>query len=146
RRASRFPTRRSSDVCSSDLTYLTDALTDHAIDLVRTHDGRRPFFLHLAHYAVHVPLQAPAELVEKYERKAREQGLDPESGVEDGEFHTMWGSRDKRIRRRTVQSHPVYAAMIENLDTNVGRLLDAMEAEGILEDTMIVFTSDNGGL
>ncbi len=48
--------------------------------------------------------------------------------------------------RRTVQSHPVYAAMIENLDTNVGRLLDAMEAEGILEDTMIVFTSDNGGL
>src|SRR5699024_6473772 len=127
-------------------TYLTDALTDHAIDLVRSHDGERPFFLHMAHYAVHTPLEAPRDLVEKYERKAQQLGLDPEAGLEAGEAHAMWGKRDQRILRRTVQSHPTYAAMVENLDTNVGRLLDALEEAGVLDDTMIVFTSDNGGL
>ena len=127
-------------------TYLTDALTDHAIELVRTHGGERPFFLHMAHYAVHTPLEAPQALVEKYERKADALGLTSESGLEEGEAHTMWGRRDERILRRTVQSHPTYAAMIENLDTNVGRLLDALEHEDLLEDTLIVFTSDNGGL
>lgn len=127
-------------------TYLTDALTDHAIELVRTHGGERPFFLHMAHYAVHTPLEAPRALVEKYERKADALGLTPESGLEEGEAHTMWGRRDERILRRTIQGHPTYAAMIENLDTNVGRLVDSLERENLLGNTLIVFTSDNGGL
>ena len=127
-------------------TFLTDALTDHAIDLVRSHDGQRPFFLHMAHYAVHTPLEAPRELVEKYERKAQALGLNPDTGLEEGERHAMWGRRDQRILRRTVQSHPTYAAMVENLDTNVGRLLEALEEAGLLDETLIVFTSDNGGL
>src|SRR5699024_8737945 len=68
-------------------TYLTDALTDHAIDLVRSHDGERPFFLHMAHYAVHTPLEAPRDLVEKYARKAQQLGLDPEAGPADPAPH-----------------------------------------------------------
>src|SRR5699024_3289076 len=109
-------------------------------------DGDRPFFLHMAHYAVHTPLEAPRDLVEKYERKAQQLGLDPEAGLEAGEAHAMWGKRDQRILRRTVQSHPTYAAMVENLDANVGRLLDALEEADVLDETLIVFTSDNGGL
>lgn len=127
-------------------TYLTDALTDHAIQLVRDHDAERPFFLHMAHYAVHTPIEAPRPLVEKYERKARALGLDPDSALEEGESKPMWGQRDQRIVRRTVQSDPTYAAMIENLDINIGRLLDALLEAGFYDNTLIVFTSDNGGL
>lgn len=127
-------------------TYLTDALTEHALQLVRDHDGARPFFLHMSHYAVHTPIEAPAELVQKYERKARDLGLDAVDAFEDGDFKTMWGRRDERIIRRTIQSDPTYAAMIENLDTNIGRLLDALQDAGEDDNTLILFTSDNGGL
>lgn len=127
-------------------TYLTDALTEHAAQLVRDHDDDRPFFLHLAHYAVHTPIEAPAPLVEKYRRKAHDLGLHAIPALEQGEFKTMWGRRDEPIVRRRIQSDPVYAAMIENLDSNVGRLLDVLEEQGVFDDTLIVFTSDNGGL
>ena len=50
------------------------------------------------------------------------------------------------IRRRIIQSDPAYAAMIEALDTNIGRLLQTLQDEGLADDTLVVFTSDNGGL
>ncbi|MGB4135568.1 MAG: sulfatase [Microbacterium sp.] len=125
--------------------YLTDRLTSEAIRLIENADDE-PFFLNLWHYAVHIPLQAPAALVEKYERKRRELGLDRIDPFEEGEEFPVWHLRDERIRRRVVQSDPVYAAMIENLDSNTGRLLDVLERKGIAENTIVVFTSDNGGL
>ncbi len=131
-------------------TYLTDHLTDRAIGLLRGRDRTRPFLLNLWHYAVHTPVQAPARLVEKYRRKAAALGLDRCDAFVDGGEMPMLPMRPgqpmARIRRRVVQSDPIYAAMIENLDANVGRLLDALAAEGLAEDTLVVFTSDNGGL
>ncbi|WP_232820238.1 sulfatase [Brachybacterium sp. YJGR34] len=127
-------------------TYLTDALTDHVLALIREHDGERPFFLHLAQYAVHAPIQAPEELVAKYRRKAQALGLDRVDPFEVGERKPMWGQEHQRVIRRTVQSDPAYAAMVENLDTNVGRVLDELREQGLAEDTIVVFTSDNGGL
>lgn len=131
-----------------DGEYLTDRLTDEAIRLVERHGGhdRRPFFLHLSHYAVHTPTQGPAELVEKYREKAQRLGLDTVSQFEDGDYHPSWQKGNERIRRRLVQADPGYAAMVENLDTNVGRLLDALDRSGHAENTIVVFTSDNGGL
>lgn len=128
-----------------DGEYLTDRLTDEAIALL---DARadRPFFLNLWHYAVHTPIDAPPDLVEKYRRKADELGLDQRVQLEPGEEFVTWHNYGQRIQRRTVQGDPAYAAMIENLDTNVGRLLDALEDRGLAEDTIVVFTSDNGGL
>ncbi len=125
--------------------YLTDHLTDEAIRLIRARE-QRPFFLNLWHYAVHTPIEAPAPLVEKYRRKAAAMGLERVDPFVEGEFHPCLHKRDQRVKRRLLQSDPTYAAMIENLDTNIGRLLDALEAEGVLENTLIVFTSDNGGL
>jgi arylsulfatase A-like enzyme len=75
------------------------------------------FFIHWAPYSVHTPLMAPEELVEKYKRKA--------------------GGRQK---------NPIYAAMVENLDQNVGKVLAALDRLKLSDKTLIIFTSDNGGL
>ena len=128
-----------------DGKYLTDYLGDEAVRLIEQNDGQ-PFFMHLSHYAVHHPLQAPAELVAKYEQKAKDMGLDKIKVLEEGEpFHTE-DKQGMRILRRLVQSHPVYAAMIESMDTSVGRVVEALERTGQLDNTLIVFTSDNGGV
>ncbi|MEX2606100.1 MAG: sulfatase [Kiritimatiellia bacterium] len=126
-------------------TYLTDHLTDRAIDLIQQR-GDTPFFLNFWHYAVHTPIQAPEPLVEKYREKARRLRLDRMDPLVEGEYFPCIHKSDRRLTRRVVQSDPVYAAMIENLDTNVGRLLQVLDNEGIAENTLIVFSSDNGGL
>ena len=94
--------------------YLTDALTDRAVDFINE-DGGVPFFLYLAYNAPHTPLQAPDNLVRKYSR------------VDDP---------DRRV----------YLAMIDSLDQNVGRVLDALDAAGKRESTLVFFLSDNGGV
>ncbi|BDZ46702.1 sulfatase [Naasia aerilata] len=127
-----------------DGEYLTDRLTDEAIALIRG-AGSEPFFLNLWHYTVHIPLEAPAELVAKYEEKADRLGLEREP-LAQGEPQPAWHLAGQHVERRRYQSHPVYAAMIENLDANVGRLLAALEESGHREDTLVIFTSDNGGL
>lgn len=128
-----------------DGEYLTDRLTDEAIALIEA-DDERPFFLNLWHYAVHIPIDSPPALVEKYRAKARELGLDELDPFEPGEQFGSWHQRGARIMRRILQSDPDYAAMIENLDTNIGRLMDALERTGKADDTLVIFTSDNGGL
>jgi arylsulfatase A-like enzyme len=99
--------------------YLTDRLTDEAVAWIESNRDRR-FFLYFPHYTVHTPLQAKPELVEKYQLKART---------------TEGPQKDAR-----------YAAMIESLDQSVGRVVDKLSEIGLRERTVIVFTSDNGGL
>lgn len=125
--------------------YLTDRLTDEAIRLIRERDPAKPFFLNLWYYTVHTPIEAKPELIDKYERKARALGLDRVKTFEEGEIFPKSKSVLNRVRRRLVQSDPVYAAMIETMDANVGRLLQALDEAGELEDTIVIFTSDNGG-
>ena len=129
-----------------DGEYLTDRLTDEAIRLIRDRDPDRPFFLNLWHYAVHTPIQSPPDLVAKYEKKARDLGLDNATAIVQGDHFICQHKRNQRIQRRIIQSDAAYAAMMENLDTNIGRVLDALEAQGLTDDTLVVFTSDNGGL
>ena len=129
--------------------YLTDRLTDEAIALVRRQRAERPdqpFFLNLWHYAVHTPIQSPPDLVAKYEAKAKAMGLDESQAVELGEHFPCLHKKDQRVARRRFQSHAGYAAMMENLDTNIGRLMATLRELGILDDTLVIFTSDNGGL
>ncbi len=116
--------------------YLTDLLTDGAIEFIDD-CGDQPFFLCFAHYAVHTPIQAPEALRDRYAQRRRERF---------GETPTP--QRDERFgaTTRMRQDDPAYAAMVENLDWNVGRLLDHLSQRDLLDDTIIVFTSDNGGL
>ncbi|MEO1529508.1 MAG: sulfatase [Planctomycetota bacterium] len=96
--------------------YLTNRLTEEAIDFIKS-DSDAPWFLYLTHFAVHTPLQGEPERVKKYKNKP------------PGKLH----------------NHVVMAAMIEAVDVGVGRIMDAIEAEGQTENTIVVFTSDNGG-
>jgi arylsulfatase A-like enzyme len=125
--------------------YLTDRLTDEAIRLIEGSDGR-PFLLNLCYYAVHTPIEAKAATVERFGAKAREMGLDAmQTFAVDGLFPCEH-KKDKRIVRRLVQSDPAYAAMIQSVDENVWRLLAALDAAGQADNTVVMFTSDNGGL
>lgn len=134
-----------ADADVPDGTYLTDYLTDRAIDLI-DHVGDRPFFLNLWYYSVHTPIQAKAERIERYQDKAKRLGLDRFETFVEGEYFPCDHKKDQRVRRRLLHSDPVYAAMIDSLDENVGRVLAALERTGKANDTIVVFTSDNGGL
>src|SRR5262249_55056067 len=97
--------------------YLADFLTDKAVDFIRRHkDG--PFFLSLHHFAVHAPHQAKKELIDKFKPKA-----------------AAGGHHD-----------PTYAAMIASVDESVGRVLATLDELKLAERTLVVFTSDNGGV
>lgn len=126
--------------------YLTDRLTDEAIKLIQNSDKDKPFFLNFWHYAVHTPIQAKQADIDKYVAKAKALGLDHETALVEGDFYPTEHKKHLRVTRRVVQSDPVYAAMVENLDWNIGRLLESLEEVGIAEKTIVIFTSDNGGL
>jgi len=119
--------------------YLTDRLTDEALRLIKE-AGDEPFFLYLSHYAVHNPQQAKPELVEKYRRKVQKQA--EEHKGEPGPEFVPEGER----QARQIQNQPTYAAMLESLDESVGRIMRQLEATGKDNRTIVVFTSDNGGL
>jgi arylsulfatase A-like enzyme len=117
--------------------YLNDRLTDEAVKFLEKAAGQKqPFLLYLAHYAVHIPLQAKTETVEKY--KALAASLPPSSSPEF--------VNDSGHRVRQIQNHPVYAAMVESLDGSVGRILKQLQKLGLETNTIVFFTSDNGGL
>ncbi len=120
--------------------YLNDRLTDKAIEYVRQNHGK-PFLMVVAHYAVHTPFEAPDELVQKYRRKLRKAGVEVGGKKDDADL-----LKDRHGFSKTLQNNPTYAGMVENTDTNFGRLLAAVEAAGIDDNTVIVVTSDHGGL
>lgn len=96
--------------------YLADVLTDEAVQFIHENKSK-PFHLVLAHYLVHLPLQPKPGMAEPYKHIAQ-----------------------------TDQRNPEYAAMIESLDQSVGRILSALDTAGVADNTLVIFTSDNGGL
>ncbi|MFP4056506.1 MAG: sulfatase [Candidatus Brocadiia bacterium] len=125
--------------------YLPDRLADEAIRLIERNDGT-PFFLNLCPYLVHIPIQGKPRMVEKYRAKAAALGLDRREALRPGEPFPCEHKSDKRVTRRLFQSDPGYAAMVQSLDENIGRLLAALEAQGLADNTVVFFTSDNGGV
>lgn len=129
-----------------DGEYLTDRITDEAINLIDTRDADKPFFLNMWYYTVHTPIQAKAEYIDYFKAKAKRMGIDKIEPFVDGEFFPAEHKKHLQVRRRVIQSDPVYAAMIKSMDENLGRLVDAIEAAGQTDNTLFIFTSDNGGL
>ncbi len=110
----------------------TDRIANEAIRFIDAHHDQ-PFFAYLPFQAVHTPIEAPPELVKKYQQKAAAASAD------------AWGQERER-KVRLVQNQPAYAAMLEQMDTAIGRILAALDRAGLADRTIVVFTSDNGGL
>lgn len=128
-----------------DGEYLTDRLTDEAIKLIKE-SGDDPFFMNLWHYTVHMPEQAKEEDVRYFTEKANLLKIDRINPFVEGEHFPIEIKKNMRVTRRVIQSDVIYAAMIKNLDWNIGRVLKALKETGKLDNTIIIFTSDNGGL
>ena len=124
--------------------HLPERLSREACGIIdKFREGGDPFLVYLSFYSVHTPLSAPKPLVEKYRRKA---AALPKAGAEEfAEEEQVW-STDEPRRVRIRQCHPTYAAMMESMDTAVGRVLDKLEELGIDDNTVVLFMSDNGGL
>ncbi|MCL6295297.1 sulfatase [Jejuia spongiicola] len=97
--------------------YLTDRITNEAINFISA-NKEKPFFLYLPYFTVHTPLQGKQHLIEKYKSKIK---------------------NDQRF-------NPMYGAMVESMDDNVGKLLNSLKTLKIEENTIVIFMSDNGGL
>ena len=97
--------------------YLADFLTDKAVDFISRHKDE-PFFLYLPHFGVHSPHQAKADLIEHFK---------PKPGVGG-------------------HNNPTYAAMISSVDESVGRIMETLDELQLADNTVLIFTSDNGGV
>ncbi len=98
-------------------TYLADWLTDRSVEFIKKHKDE-PFFMYLPHFGVHAPHQAKQEYIEKFRKK---QGVGG-------------------------HNNPIYAAMIYSVDESVGRIMKTLDELGLADNTLVVFTSDNGGV
>jgi arylsulfatase A-like enzyme len=140
--------------------YLTDVLTDRALGYLKGQTNNNPFFLYMAYNSPHWPLHAKPEDIAKYKgkynlgwdamrtlrhQKSIQLGLVDSIGVplRDTTLHT-WDKITYEERKVWSKKMDVYAAMVDNLDQNVGRLIKYLEATRQLEQTLIVFISDNG--
>ena len=100
-----------------DREYITDRITDEAMVFLEEHH-KQPFFLNFWQFAVHAPYQAPLDLISKYENKTDARGK---------------------------QNNAIMGGMIESMDKSLGRMLDKLEELKLMDNTIIVFFSDNGG-
>ncbi len=118
--------------------YITDRLTDETIKYIDENNPEKtgkPFFVYLSHYAVHTPFEAKPEKIKFYKKRVKTLQFEGEPYIfgPDGRAK-MW------------QDNAVYAAMIESMDESLGRIVAELKKLDIYENTIIIFTSDHGGL
>lgn len=145
--------------------YYTNAITDSAVCFINKHNTSKPMFLYLAHYAPHLPLQAPSKYIQKcidrykvgYDvlrkqrfKKQKELGLvqeEMELPLFDREFNGMrpsWNELTSEQQKQWTKDMATYAAMIEIMDEGIGKVINAIEKKGMMDNTIFLFMSDNG--
>ncbi|KRG16374.1 arylsulfatase [Virgibacillus soli] len=168
----RLPENRPEREYNEGEFYSTDAITDYALDFINEARGDdQPYFLYLSYNAPHFPLQAPKEDIEKYvqayekgwdqiraERFARMKGLGivehasqltPLSEYWDRDriihgVNPSWEMIDPDRKQDLIRRMAIFAAMVDRVDQNVGRVVKDLEENGELDNTLIIFCSDNG--
>ncbi|TRX71782.1 sulfatase [Carboxylicivirga sp. M1479] len=121
-----------------DGEYLTDRITDETIQFLNNHQAthpEKPFFAYVSHYAVHEPIEAKQEHVDKFEAKKKSMTYTGEPFIEEGTGTT-----------KMHQDNATYAGMVYSMDESLGRISAKLAELGQLDNTIIVFFSDNGGL
>ncbi|WP_269522578.1 arylsulfatase [Coraliomargarita parva] len=141
--------------------YLTDAITDHAIDWLEEYQGEdKPFLLYMAYTAPHWPLHAPEQDIDKYrgrydagyqvirqeryDRMVQKGLIDPETAPLNPQEIKDWNSLSKKARKLEAERLEIHAAMVDHLDQNIGRLIAELKDASELDNTLILFFSDNG--
>ena len=109
---------KKGTVSKAGTNYLTDWLTDRACEFIDD-SKEQPFFLYFAYNVPHTPIQGRADLVDHFKSK---------------------------VAADAVHNNPTYAAMVASLDQSVGRVLESLKQHGLADNTLVIFTSDNGGL
>lgn len=147
--------------------YLTDRLTTEALKWV-DHNKDHPFFLYLAHFAVHDPIEGPPHLVEKYMHKLQH-GSRPEQGppyileqnpdqqkvftrkelnamLRDSGYSGYRMFPNRIVKVKQFQDNPEFAAMVESVDESLGKVMTRLREDGLADHTIVIFASDNGGM
>lgn len=141
--------------------YITDAFTDNAIKFIddSQQQEEKPFFLYLAYTAPHWPLQAPKEDIDKYRdrydegwqsireeryKRMMQMGIINEETVLSDQDSKEWESLSADKQQEMTLRRAIYSAQIDRMDQNIGKLVDHLEAKGLLENTLLVFLDDNG--
>ena len=115
--------------------YLTDRLGDEAVKLIDGHKSEKPFFMYFSFYSVHTPIQAKKDDIAYFQKKI--------SGMKfpDGPKTIKEGGK----AMKQVQDSPQFASMVKSVDDAVGKVLNKLKEKGLDKNTLIFFTSDNGG-
>ena len=119
----------------SDKGYETFLLADEATRWIEARDKEKPFFLYMPFLAPHTPLEAPDDLVKKYADLEDKRELTRSLSID----------RTRTLNGFSPSARPMYAAVVDGLDQAIGQVMDILSAEGIEEETIILFSSDNGG-
>ena len=120
--------------------HLPDRLARETASFIKTNaEQGKPFFAYLSFYSVHTPLEGRPDLVKKYKAKA-----ETISGEEFANEEQIFGKKPRKVR--VLQKHATYAAMVEAMDEAVGKVLKQINDSGLADNTIVIFTSDNGGL
>ncbi|MEE2705542.1 MAG: sulfatase-like hydrolase/transferase, partial [Planctomycetota bacterium] len=142
-----------------DQYYYTDAISDHAVRFIDENPKGKPFFIYVAYTAAHWPMHALDKDIKKYKgkydsgyaatRKARFERMkqlgviNPDAKLSSPPRSAVW---DKvKNRAWEIRNMEVYAAMIDNMDQGIGRIVAALKKNGQLDNTLVMFLQDNGG-
>ena len=117
--------------------YLTDQLTEISVDMIKKYSNE-PFFLLMSHYGVHTPLESKQSYLTEFDqKKSQKQVIDSVNNIK----FSAWSGEEKLTR-----SNPSYAGMIKSIDQSLGKIIEALKVTKQFDNTIIVFTSDHGGL
>ncbi|MEX2140683.1 MAG: sulfatase [Pirellulales bacterium] len=146
--------------------YLTDRLTDEAVRFIDENQNQ-PFFLYLSHFAVHDPIEGRADLAKKYEAKLQQKRVtaarqfllehNPDAGdnpspaalsalLDKESYRDFRPLPNRMVKVKQVQDNVQFAAMVESIDESLGRILLRLKQLGLERQTIVIFTSDNGGM
>jgi arylsulfatase len=140
--------------------YSSDYFTQRLIGFMKERDRNRPFFAYLPFTAPHTPLQAPAEMIAKYKghydqgwnvlwqqrlERQRKLGVLPlNAAAQEPATLLSWDELSAEDKRYSARNMEIYAAMVDRMDWNIGRVLDYLRDTGDLDNTLVIFLSDNG--
>jgi len=145
--------------------YLTDRMTTEALKYIEQNKNA-PFFLYLAHYGVHDPIQGRPDLVKKYEAKLKNMHYEgnpyileanPDTSqamsradlnafLKDNAYQGFGNLPNRTVKIKQFQDNVQFAAMVESIDESLGRLIAKLKELGIADNTIVIFFSDNGGM